>query len=103
MSSIIYRDSSGYVVKKYYSRNNRKTEYVIYNVNKQFIHHTHVNNFYMCKKLIYCVKHRTYDDPKIKNSTYLLESLKRLTTDKKFLFQLEDRLEFLYSNKDKNL
>lgn len=88
--NIIYR-TSGYAIKEYYNKHSRKSEFVVYNCNKDKSHHTHVNNFYMAKKLIWCASHKIIDKKVYK--PYLLISLKRISSDSSFICEIDKKLE----------
>lgn len=77
---VVYRRNEFTVLK---FRNTKKRNYfIIMNSNKDFNKgHTHVNNFYMCKKIINCLITKKIDRT---FNHYMLTSMKRLNNDHDF-------------------
>jgi hypothetical protein len=65
--------------------------FIVYNTKKEFKEgHTHLNNFKACKNAIYFVLNRKI--PKDK-SKYYLNSLKRISNDKNYIYEIDKILE----------
>jgi hypothetical protein len=92
--NIVYRGANGYKVRNYFNNKTKKNEFIIYNSNIDFEKcHTHINNFYLCKKLIWCVVHKQID--KEICTPYLLVSLKRISKNRSFIRQIDEKLNEL--------
>lgn len=81
MSDVIYRNREFMIIKKY-------TGYIVINTKKDFKKgHTHIKNYNMAKTLINLAKNNKI--PK-SNNKYILDSLIRISNDKKYINKLED-------------
>lgn len=80
MSDVIYRNNEFIIIRKY-------SGYIIINTKKDFKKgHTHIKNYNMAKTLINLVKNKKI--PKSDN-IYILDSLIRISNDKKYINRLE--------------
>lgn len=68
----------------------RNGSYIIHNIKKDFSNgHTHLNNYHTAKFIIDLAIHKTLPEKNI--SPYLIDSLIRISIDKKYIHQLEYR------------
>lgn len=95
MSNVIYQDKQGFKILSVKKRHG--DAYIVLNSKKGFQDgHTHINNYHMCKHVIWCVKHRFLDS---KLNSYLLTSVLRLTQDREFARRLQEEI---WNKEDRN-
>lgn len=84
---IVYRKRE-FVVCKY--SNKKKPYFIVINQEKEFSEgHTHMQNFYMAKKIISCVISKKIDH---NFNSYVLTSMSRINNDKLFDIQIENEI-----------
>lgn len=81
-----FNRKSNFDIRKMQSRT--RTGYIVINKNKKFKEgHTHLKNHKLCKLAIYYVENEKLPENK---NIYFLSSLIRLSTNKKYIDQIED-------------
>jgi hypothetical protein len=88
MSTLIYQDKSFRIVRV---GSRRKPGFIVINTKKGFEKgHSHINNYNMCKHIIWCVKNDYIDE---KLNTYLLKSLVRVSNNKEYQTKVTQLIE----------
>lgn len=84
---------------KYYDiYSNQKGGFIVYNRRKEFSEgHTHINNFKTARYIAYLSLYKK--KPKGKLSPYLIESIVRISDDKKYIRYIQ---QFARNNKKRN-
>lgn len=88
-----------YRLKYFNIYSNKKGEFIIHNINKEFQNgHTHINNYNTAKYIIQVALHKSLPNTK---SIYIIDSLIRISNDNTYINELKNLKEKTITEKQK--